>query len=146
MEFSKPFMMMILNATFGVTIWRICRPLPLSTRSFPNKGCHLIGRIFICTFIFFICTPMLVSLAGPSSHGEALELRDVQYLPLLGGLSVVFRSGRAGVVLISGHDFDSMVWKFCWTVLPSFLCSLGEASILLLPIIFYSFFLEVSLS
>lgn len=57
---------------------------------------------------------MLVSLAGPSSHGEALELRDVQYLPLLGGLSVVFRSGRAGVVLISGHDFDSMEAHAVW--------------------------------
>uniref|UniRef100_A0A147BDT3 Protein RIC1 homolog n=1 Tax=Ixodes ricinus TaxID=34613 RepID=A0A147BDT3_IXORI len=54
------------------------------------------------------------SSSRPSGHGESLELKDVQYLPLLGALSVVFRNGRAAVVLSSSHEFESKDAHAVW--------------------------------
>ncbi|KAL1443392.1 hypothetical protein MTO96_007479 [Rhipicephalus appendiculatus] len=47
------------------------------------------------------------SAPRPSPHRGSLEVRDVQYLPLLGGLAIVFRNGRAAVVLSSSPEFES---------------------------------------
>ncbi|XP_064476561.1 guanine nucleotide exchange factor subunit RIC1-like [Ornithodoros turicata] len=41
-----------------------------------------------------------------SCHGDAFEIRDIQYLPLLGGLSVVFTCGRAAVLMTSSQGFE----------------------------------------
>nr|XP_050023720.1 guanine nucleotide exchange factor subunit RIC1-like [Dermacentor andersoni] len=54
------------------------------------------------------------SAPRPSPHRGSLEVRDVQYLPLLGGLAIVFRNGRAAVVLSSSPEFESKDAHAVW--------------------------------
>lgn len=72
------------------------------------------SRIKSLTYYVQMLLYALISLSGSSFTNETYEVVDVQYLPLIGSLSIVFANGRAGVIMATTNRFSPGEVKGVW--------------------------------